>query len=102
MKSGIVLCYSSTKKTYLLIEICLLLLLLFLTSVLNSQGMKKLHAMQYKKVKNHAKMNLTPPPPSQNSHAVRWHCSAESSFSYSLLLFLFYPASTKLQAGKLG
>ena len=29
MKSGIVLCYSSTKKTYLLIEICLLLLLLF-------------------------------------------------------------------------
>ena len=23
-------------------------------------------------------MNLTPPPPSQNSHAVRWHCTAES------------------------
>ena len=23
-------------------------------------------------------MNLTPPPPSQNSHAVRWHCIAES------------------------
>ena len=22
-------------------------------------------------------MNLTPPPPSQNSHAVRWHCTAE-------------------------
>jgi len=21
-------------------------------------------------------MNLTPPPPSQNSHAVRWHCTA--------------------------
>ena len=23
-------------------------------------------------------MNLTPPPPSQNSHVVRWHCTAES------------------------
>ena len=23
-------------------------------------------------------MNLTPPPPSQNSHAVKWHCTAES------------------------
>jgi len=23
-------------------------------------------------------MNLTPPPPSQNSRAVRWHCTAES------------------------
>jgi len=23
-------------------------------------------------------MNLTPPPPSQNSHAVRWHSIAES------------------------
>jgi len=22
-------------------------------------------------------MNLTPPPPSQNSRAVRWHCTAE-------------------------
>ena len=31
-----------------------------------------------KKYKNQAGMNLTPPPPSQNSHAVRWHCTAES------------------------
>ena len=32
-----------------------------------------------KKYKNQAVMNLTPPPPpSQNSHAVRWHCTAES------------------------
>jgi len=30
------------------------------------------------KYKNQAGMNLTPPPPSQNSHAVRWHCIAES------------------------
>jgi len=29
--------------------------------------------MQYKKYKNRAGMNLTPPPPSQNSRAVRWH-----------------------------
>ena len=50
MKSGIVLCYSSTKKTYLLIEICYYYYCYFLTSVLNSRGMKKLHAMQYKKV----------------------------------------------------
>jgi len=40
-------------------------------------GMKN-YAMQYKKYKNQAGMNLTPPPPSQNSHAVRWHCTAES------------------------
>jgi len=30
-----------------------------------------------KKYKNQAGMNLTPPPPLQNSHAVRWHCTAE-------------------------
>ena len=35
------------------------------------------YSMQYKKYKNQAGMNLTPPPP-QNSHAVRWHCTAES------------------------
>ena len=35
-------------------------------------GNEKNYAMQYKKVhKNQAGMNLTPPPPSQNSHAVR-------------------------------
>ena len=39
-----------------------------------------------KKYKNQAGMNLTPPPPSQNSHAVRWHCTAESKL---LLLLLF-------------
>jgi len=30
------------------------------------------------KYKSQAGMNLTPPPPSQNSHAVRWHCTAQS------------------------
>ena len=34
--------------------------------------------MQYKKYKNQAGMNFTPPPPSQNSHVLRWHCTAES------------------------
>ena len=31
-----------------------------------------------KKYKNQTGMNLTTPPPSQNSHAVRWHCTTES------------------------
>jgi len=53
-------------------QICLLLLLF------DSQGMKKLRYAIQKKYKNQAGMNLTPPPPSQNSHAVRWHCIAES------------------------
>ena len=34
--------------------------------------------MKYKKYKNQAEMNLTPPSPSQNSRAVRWHYTAES------------------------
>ena len=32
--------------------------------------MKKNYAMQYKKYQNQAGMNLTPPPPSQNSRVV--------------------------------
>jgi len=50
----------------------------FLTPVLSSQGMKKNTLCHTNKYKNQAGMNLTPPPPSQNSHAVRWHCTAES------------------------
>jgi len=42
----------------------------FLTPVLNSQGMKKITLCNTKKYKNQAGMNLTPPAPSQNSHAV--------------------------------
>ena len=34
--------------------------------------------MQYKKYKNQAGINLTPPPPSQNSLAVEWQRTAES------------------------
>jgi len=33
---------------------------------------EKNYAMQYKKYQNQAGMNLAPPTPSQNSHAVRW------------------------------
>ena len=50
----------------------------YFTLVLNSQGMKKITLCNTEKYKNPAGMNLTPPPPSQNSHAVRWHCTAES------------------------
>jgi len=42
----------------------ILLLLLFVTPVLNSQGMKTLRYAIQKKDKNQAGMNLTPPPPS--------------------------------------
>jgi len=38
--------------------------------------MKKLRYAIQKKNKNQAGMNLIPPP-SQNSHAVRLHCTAE-------------------------
>jgi len=62
------------RYTNLFIIIINLLLLFFLTPVLNSRGMKKLCYAIQKKYKNQAGMNLTPPPPpSQNSHAVRWH-----------------------------
>ena len=40
--------------------------------------MKKIRLCNTEKYKNQAGMNLTPPPPSQNSHAVRRHCTAES------------------------
>jgi len=53
--------------------------------------MKKLRCAIQKKYKNQAGMNLAPPPPSRNSHAVRWHCTA---------IIIFKPTSTKLQAEK--
>ena len=60
----------------------------FLTPVLNSQGMKKLRCAIQKKYKNQAEMNLTPPPPSQNSHAVGWHCTDESERRVAEILLL--------------
>jgi len=50
----------------------------FLTSVLSSQGIKKIKLCNTKKYKNKAGMNLTLPSPSQNCRAIRWHCTAES------------------------
>jgi len=77
-------CCNWTLRRYINHALLLLLLLFFysfilfyfyfLTPVLNSRGMKKIT----EKYKNQAGMNLTPPPPSQNSHALRWHCTAES------------------------
>ena len=52
----------------------IIIIIIFLTPVLNSRGMKK-YAVQYKKYKNQAGMNLTPPLP-QNYREVRWHCTA--------------------------
>jgi len=43
-------------------------IIIFLTPVLNSRGMKKLRYAIPKKCKNQAGMNLTPPPSSQNSY----------------------------------
>ena len=76
-------------RPYGAIQICLLLLFLyFLTPVLNSRGMKKLRICNIKKYKNQAGMNLTPPPPSQNSRAVRWHCTAESKRRVIIIIIL--------------
>jgi len=59
--------------------------------------MKK-YAMQYKKVfKNQAGMNLTPDPPSQNSHVVRWHCIAQSEpYCYYYFYSAFSPDQSVL------
>jgi len=43
-------------------------------------------------------MNLTPPPPSQNSHAVRWHCTAKSKQVY-YYYYYYYAAGLGCQCG---
>ena len=64
-------------RPYGAIHICLLLFFDPGTQFLGNE--KKLRYAIQKKYKNQAGMNLTPPPPpSQNSHAGRWHCTAES------------------------
>ena len=85
----------------------LLLLLLFFDPGTRFPANENNYDMQYKKYKNQAGMNLTPPPPSQNSHAVRWHCIAESERRVAeikswflcllllLLLLLFYTPGSK-------
>ena len=54
-----------------------LLLSLFFDPGTQFPGNEKNALCNTKKHKNQAGMNLTPPP-SQNSHAGRWHCTAES------------------------
>jgi len=54
------------------------IIIIFLTPVLNSRGMKKLRYAIQKKYKNQAGIEPFTPPPSQNSHAIRWHYTAES------------------------
>ena len=60
------------------IIIIIIIIVIFLIQVLNSQGIKKIALCNTNKYKNQARMNLTPPPPYQNSHAVGWYCTAES------------------------
>jgi len=54
-----------------------LLLLLLLNPGTQFPGNEKITLCNTEKYENQAGMNLTHPP-SQNSHAVRWHCTAES------------------------
>jgi len=65
-------------RPYGAIQICVLLLLLFFDPDTQFAGNEKITLRNTKKYKYQAGMNLTPSPPSQNSHPVRWHCTAES------------------------
>jgi len=65
-------------RPYGAIQICVLLLLLFFDPDTQFAGNEKITLCNTKKYKYQAGMNLTPSPPSQNSHPVRWHCTAES------------------------
>jgi len=67
----------------------LLLLLLFFDPGTQFPGNEKITLCNTKKYKNQAGMNLTPPPPSQNSHAVRWHCTAESKRTVAVIIICF-------------
>ena len=53
-------------------------IIIFLNPGTQFRGNEKNTLCNTEKYKKQAGINLTPPPPSQNSHAVRWHCTAES------------------------
>ena len=57
---------------------------------------EKITLCNIKKYKNQAGMNLTPPPPSQNSHAVRWHCTAESKRRVIIIHEYYYGGTVAL------
>ena len=61
----------------MVVIIIIIIILIFLTPVLNSQGIKNT-LCNTKKYKHQAGMNLSPPFPSQNSHAEGWQCTAKS------------------------
>jgi len=61
-------------RLYSAIHICLLLL--FFDPSTQFTGNEKITLCNTKKYKHQA--GITPPRPSQNSHAVGWHCTAES------------------------
>jgi len=68
----------------------LLLLLLFFDPGTQFPGNEKITLCNTKKYKNQAGMNLTPPPPSQNSHAVTWHCTAESKRTVTVIIIICF------------
>jgi len=82
----------------------------YLTPVLSSQGMKKITLCNTKKYKNQAGINLTPPPPSQNSHVVRWHCTIVGPYYYyyfvsppaqsRIIIIIIIPQTKKAEMGK--
>ena len=55
--------------------ISILLLIYFSDPGTQFPGNEKITLCNTEKYKNQPGMNLTHPPPSQNSHAVRWHCT---------------------------
>jgi len=57
----------------------LLLLILFLNPSTQFPGNEKNTLCNTEKYKNQPGMNLTPPPPSQNSYTVRWHKHSKKS-----------------------
>jgi len=57
----------------------LLLLIIIFDPGTQFPGNEKITLCNTEKYKNQAGMNLTPPPPSQNTHAVRWHCTSDES-----------------------
>jgi len=66
------------RKKVVVVVVVVVIYYYFLRPRYSIPGNEKITLCSTKKYKNQAGMNLTPPPPSQNSHAVRRHCNAES------------------------
>ena len=59
-------------------RVFIIIIIIFFDPGTQFPSKEKITLCNIKKYKNQAGMNLTPPGPSQNSHAVRWHCTVES------------------------